>query len=125
MSLILKCMSVLAVSIALCSCQMPQETPEAKAKRLERRKAHIEQQKRAQITHLTGLSDMELEAIQAAKRENSASSKESFVFSGGDISPDNRNYLDGLNEYDRKQFDSVENSTKERRKSRSSFIFGF
>ena len=118
-------MSVLAVSIALCSCQMPQETPEAKAKRLERRKAHIEQQKRAQITHLTGLSDMELEAIQAVKRENSASSKESFVFSGGDISPDNRNYLDGLNEYDRKQFDSVENSTKERRKSRSSFIFGF
>ena len=125
MSLIIKCMSVLAVSIALCSCQMPQETPEAKAKRLERRKAHIEQQKRAQITHLTGLSDMELEAIQAVKRENSASSKESFVFSGGDISPDNRNYLDGLNEYDRKQFDSVENSTKERRKSRSSFIFGF
>ena len=71
---------------------MPEETPEAKAKRLERRKAHIEQQKRSKISHLSGLSDMELEAIQAARNQGSSRSKESFIFSDGDISPDKRNY---------------------------------
>jgi hypothetical protein len=104
---------------------MPQETPEAKAKRLERRKAHIEQQKRSKISHLSGLSDMELEAIQAARRANSTSSKESFIFSNGDISPDKRNYMEDLNEYDRKQFENIERSTKERRKGSSRFVFGF
>ena len=122
---ILKYLTIFTILISICSCQMPEETPEAKAKRLERRKAHIEQQKRSKISHLSGLSDMELEAIQAARNQGSSRSKESFIFSDGDISPDKRNYLEDLNEYDRKQFENTERSTKERRKSSSSFIFGF
>ena len=105
-------------------CGTFEETPEARAKRLERRKAHIEQQKRAKISHLSGLSDAELEILQAVQRENSTSDSNSFIYSGGDITPDKRNYLNDLNEIDRKEFKRQEKSTRERRKSSSSFVFG-
>ena len=113
-----------AIGLTLFSgCGTFEETPEARAKRLERRKAHIEQRKRAQISHLSGLSDTELEALQAVQRENGTSENSSFIYSG-DITPNKRNYLNDLNEADRKEFKQQEKSTRVRRKNSSNFVFG-
>ena len=117
-------LAIFVLTATVSGCISLEETPEQKAKRLERRKAHIEQRKRAKISHLSGLNDMELEAIQAARREGSTSSKSSFIYSGGDIAPDERNYLNDLNEYDRKDFQNMEKSTKDRSKGSSNFVFG-
>lgn len=110
--------------MVISACAMPQESPEAKAKRLERRKAHLENRRRAEITHLSGLSDMELEALKASKIEGSTSSKDSFIYGSGDIAPDKRNYLNDLNDYDSSLIKERNKDSKRQRRTSSDFVFG-
>ena len=124
MKFMFKIFCLLSVCLLFSSCMLPEETEAERARRMERRRNHAERQRRNNISHLSGLSDMELEAIQESRREGSTSSKSSFIYSDGDIAPDTRHYLDGLNEYDQESVKSRHKNSQEGRRTSSDFVFG-